>query len=401
MVAEGGGNAKEGIGCGLIELAMHSQTVLQSVTWRRSLWSSGSSRLSKEYGMNIKIGKKRKTVKRHTAKRKPAEEKPQVKKIEQPAAVPAVKETTLPQVQSEHMTEAKILEAFDAMGITAKLNIQQKKLFLAVAKEFRLNPLRREIHAVKMGGDGDEGGTLVPVVGYEVYIDRAEETGRLEYWFIEEAGEIDTSDWRKSTYRVTLVVKRRDWPKEFRWTVRYTEAIGLKYNKTKRILEPNSMWRKRGHFMTQKCTIGQGFRLAFRESLRGMPYIDAEIENAENGEKPEEEKGELRAPQTLTVEPSELALPLPSVTTPELPIEIVEGQPNEIAHDPYSEIMAILNAKEKSREGPMIALFAIQEKIDWKDKADKARGNLEEILGLLQGLDVVSEERRIKIKEEI
>jgi len=362
--------------------------------------------------MNIKIGKKskkrqtanRKPVKRQATKGKPvkrqtAKEKPPVKKIEQPAAAPAVIETALPQVQREPMTDAEILEAFDLMGITAKLNAQQKNLFLAVARDFRLNPLRREIHAVKMGGDGDEGGgTLVPVVGYEVYIDRAEETGRLEYWYIEEAGEIDFTDWRKSTYRVTLVVKRRDWPKEFRWAVRYTEAIGLKWNKAQRCHEPNSMWLKRGHFMTQKCTIGQGFRLAFRESLRGMPYVDAEIENSENGETPKEEEGELRAPQALIVEPSEPALP--SVTTPELPIEIVEAPPENTNQDPYSEIMAILNAKEKSREGPMIALFASQEKIEWKAKADMARGNLEEILALLQGLDVVSEERRLKIKEE-
>jgi len=353
--------------------------------------------------MKIQIRKKpkgRKPAKRKPVERQAAKEKPPVKRIEQAEGFHQEKEKVHPKFQRETMTEAKILEAFDAMGITAKLNAQQKKHFLAVAREFHLNPLRREIHAVKMGGDGDEGGgTLVPVVGYEVYIDRAEETGRLEYWYIEEAGEIDTEDWKKSTYRVTLVVKRRDWPKEFRWTVRYTEAIGLKWNKTQRCHEPNSMWRKRGHFMTQKCTIGQGFRLAFRESLRGMPYVDAEIENSENGGAQEEEKGELREPQALIVEPSEPALP--SVTTPELPIEIVEDLSSETALDPYSEIMAVLNSKEKSREGPMIALFASQEKIGWKAKADMARGNLEEILALLQGLDVVSEERRLKIKESV
>ena len=224
-----------------------------------------------------------------------------VKKQIEPVGLPAIREVSVLQPQREVMTEAKIIEAFDAMGITAKLSQPQKRLFIAVAREFQLNPLRREIHAVQMGGDDGEGGTLVPVVGYEVYIDRAESTGRLEYWHLEETGEIDPNDWRKSTYRVTTIIKRRDWPKEFRWTVRYVEAIGLKYNKTKGTQEPNAMWRKRGHFMTQKCTIGQGFRLVFREILRGMPYVDAEIENVTNGELHEEEKGELRAPQTLAI----------------------------------------------------------------------------------------------------
>jgi len=352
--------------------------------------------------MKIQIGKKpkgRKPAKRQATKRKPvkrqaAKEKPSVKKTEQPAGLLPERETVRPQSQRENMTEAKILEAFDLMGITAKLNVQQKKVFLAVAREFQLNPIRREIHAVRISGDDEDGGgTLVPVVGYEVYIDRAEETGRLEYWCLEEAGEIDSTDWRKSTYRVTLVVKRRDWAKEFRWTVRYTEAIGLKWNKTQRCHEPNSMWRKRGHFMTQKCTIGQGFRLAFREILRGMPYVDAEIENADNGEIHDEEKGALREPQALLSEPIN--------NTPELPIQIEEDQTSNTAPDPYSEIMNILNAKEQSKEGPMISLFASQEKIEWKAKADSARGNPEEILGLLQGLDEFSGQRRMKIKEGI
>jgi len=107
-----------------------------------------------------------------------------------------------------------------------------------------------------------------------------------------------------------------------------------------------------------------------------------------NGKKPEN-KDPLQSPQALQSNPSS--------TITEAAIPVAEDQASESR--PYAEIMAILNAKEKSREGPMIALFASQEKIEWKAKADMARGNLEEILGLLQGLDVVSEQRRMKIKE--
>ena len=328
-----------------------------------------------------------------------------VKKQIEPVGLPAVREVSVPQPQREVMTEAKIIEAFDAMGITAKLSQPQKRLFIAVAREFQLNPLRREIHAVQMGGDDGEGGTLVPVVGYEVYIDRAESTGRLEYWYLEETGEIDPNDWRKSTYRVTTIIKRRDWPKEFRWTVRYVEAIGLKYNKTKGTQEPNAMWRKRGHFMTQKCTIGQGFRLVFREILRGMPYVDAEIENVTNGEVHEEEKGELRAPQARpTVSISGGSLPgeeqATTVTTTENKKPTWDVAKENLApQGPYAEIMTTLRERVQSKEGPMIALFDSHENMEWKLKADESRKSPEELQGVQQELESIAAIRRQKVKE--
>jgi len=321
----------------------------------------------------------------------------------QAATLPAVRTIQPPPVQREVMTEAKILEAFDAMGITAKLDEQKKKLFLAVAREFQLNPLRREIHAVKMGGGDDEegGGMLVPVVGYEVYIDRAEETERLEYWYLEEAGEIDPNDWRKSTYLVTLAIKRRDWPKEFRWSVRYTEAVGLRWDKAKRCHEVNSMWRKRGHFMTQKCAIGQGFRLVFREILRGMPYIDAEIEGAENGQEHLEDKRDLRPPQALPSAATPTVLPAPAPASAEAPAAAPAAKPEAPAPGPYGQIMTTISEKVKSKEGPTVALFNSTEKMEWKVKADMVRGNPEELQGVLQELEGIAGPRRKQIKGEV
>lgn len=332
-----------------------------------------------------------KTIKQEKSKAKKPGRKPRAKQIETPKpkeAAIVIREPGPP--KRETMTEAKILEAFDVMGITSKLDQQKKKLFLAVAQEFRLNPLRREIHAVKMGGGDDDetGGMLVPVVGYEVYIDRAEETGRLEYWYLEETGEI-AEDWRKSTYRVTLVIKRRDWAKEFHWSVRYAEAVGLKWDKAKNGLCPNSMWRKRGHFMTQKCAIGQGFRLVFREILRGMPYIDAEIENTENGQEHEEkELGALEAPQAIVV-----PAPAPAETPP---IQFPAGQKGA-----YAEVMAILNERVKSKEGQMIALFGSGEAAEWKHKADEYKNDPEGLQGVQQELESVATIRRKTVKGEV
>ena len=173
---------------------------------------------------------------------------------------------TTPQPLRKQLSENAIIEAFDMLGITAKLNEAQKKLFVTVAHQMQLNPLKREIHAVEMGGK------LVPVVGYEVYIKRAEATGRLESWKVEESGTVIQGDLKGSDYKVTLIVKRKDHPEVFRWVARYAECVGMTSS------GPNSMWKKRPYFMTQKCAIGQGFRLAFPEILLDMPYTEAEIE---------------------------------------------------------------------------------------------------------------------------
>ncbi len=179
-----------------------------------------------------------------------------------------------PRQKRERLSEDSILKAFDMLGITADLDTPQKQLFVAVAHQMQLNPLKREIHAVSIWNSRAGKKVLTPVVGYEVYIKRAEESGRLEYWRIEEAGEVDHQSVPNSDYKVTLVVKRKDRPDEFRWSCRYAECVMLMET------GPNSMWQKRPYFMTQKCAIGQGFRLAFPDVLLDMPDVDAEIDDA-------------------------------------------------------------------------------------------------------------------------
>ncbi len=170
-----------------------------------------------------------------------------------------------PVATKEELTEAAIIKAFDLLGIGAKLDAQQKALFVEMAKLYHLNPLKREIHAVQMGGK------LVPVTGYEVYIQRARDTGLLQYWHVDEEGE-------GQNYKAILVIKRRDWPQEFRWTARYSE-----------VKRSGPMWQERPTFMTQKVAISQGFRLCFGEELGGMPYT---VEEMTDGRPPAPERNE-------------------------------------------------------------------------------------------------------------
>jgi hypothetical protein len=166
------------------------------------------------------------------------------------------------------LTEEEIIEAFDLLGITTKLTDERtKRLFVAVAKANNLNPLRREIHAVErrqkvvenIPGKGDITNyitVLTPVTGFEVYIDRAEQTGRLAYWNVQTSGSVATKDLRS-----TVTIARRDWSREFVWTVWHSECA-----------VDNPMWKKEPTHMTEKVAISRAFRLCFRDVLRNMPY---------------------------------------------------------------------------------------------------------------------------------
>jgi hypothetical protein len=199
------------------------------------------------------------------AKRKQKKVKPVKKAKKQTKAVAVLNEKPLT------ITESKIIEGLDLLGITSKLDERAKRLFIEVAKINNLNPVKKEIYAVEMW-DGETGKMiLTPVTAYTVYIDRAEATGRLQYWHPVEEGTIKDGD-----YRAGVVIKRRDWPKEFTWWVRYKEVCRKKKDGT-----PVKVWGERPTFMTQKCAIGQGFRMCFRETLGAMPEILEEMEGGE------------------------------------------------------------------------------------------------------------------------
>jgi hypothetical protein len=54
----------------------------------------------------------------------------------------------------EEISEAKIVEYLDSMGKTNSLLANEKKLFINIAKEFRLNPFKRERGSRKTGRRG-------------------------------------------------------------------------------------------------------------------------------------------------------------------------------------------------------------------------------------------------------
>lgn len=129
---------------------------------------------------------------------------------------------------------------------------QEVAMGLAIVKSLKLNPFLREVHFIKYS----QNDKMQIVVGYEVYLKRAERSGNLNGW---SAGIDDTSKeaWVK--------IFRKDWKEPFEWRVNLAE-----FNKNQ------STWKQIPSFMGKKVAIAQGFRLAFPDELGGLPYTQEE-----------------------------------------------------------------------------------------------------------------------------
>jgi len=169
----------------------------------------------------------------------------------------------------EPITEKKLTEWLDAAGMTTKLLENEKSMFINVAREFHLNPFKREIFITAFG-DGDNR-KLSIITGYDVYIKRAERTGLLDGWEIKTEGNLTDK-----SLKAIVIIYRKDWKHPFVHEVYYSECV--QYNKAG---YPTSIWAKQPKFMTKKVAIGQAFRLCFPDDLGGMPYEEAEMPESE------------------------------------------------------------------------------------------------------------------------
>lgn len=158
--------------------------------------------------------------------------------------------------------KATAIDFLKGMGMN---NIPQKyaNQFVEICKAYGLNPFKRECYAV---GYGDNWNIIT---GYEVYIKRAERTGKLDGWdcVVEGQGQDMVAK---------LTIYRKDWSHPFHHFVVYNEAVQRKKDGT-----VNPMWTKMGSFMLRKVCIAQGFRLCFPDELGGMPYTSDELPEIE------------------------------------------------------------------------------------------------------------------------
>jgi len=134
-------------------------------------------------------------------------------------------------------------------------NATDKELLLAlnIIKSYGLNPFKKEVHIIKYGNS-----PASIIVGYEVYLKRAERTGKLDGWRVW----IEKDDIGE---KAVVEIKRKDWSQPFRWEV-YRHEVDKK----------QSTWKQMPIFMLKKVAIAQAFRICFPDELGGLPYTKEE-----------------------------------------------------------------------------------------------------------------------------
>jgi phage recombination protein Bet len=150
------------------------------------------------------------------------------------------------------VSEELIMDYLKSLG--NNLSEQHIKKFVHIAKAFQLNPFIREIYGIPFSNNFNI------IVGYEVYIKRAERSGMLGGW----------KAWTEGSgaeLKGCIEIKRKDWEQPF-----YHEVYFDEYNQN------NSMWKSKPRTMIKKVAIAQGFRLAFPVELGGIPYTADEID---------------------------------------------------------------------------------------------------------------------------
>lgn len=152
------------------------------------------------------------------------------------------------------VSDAVVIDYLKSMGLSVD-DVNAKK-FINIAKSFGLNPFKKEIYAVSYKNNFNI------IVGYEVYIKRAERTGKLAGWKAWTEGSIQNGD-----LKACVEIKRKDWNDPF-----YHEVYFDEYNQN------NMIWNSKPRTMIKKVAIAQGFRLAFPDELGGIPYTSDEID---------------------------------------------------------------------------------------------------------------------------
>lgn len=173
-------------------------------------------------------------------------------------------------VEQAALPKEKLLEFLNIAGVATKLTEKERVNFVEIAQAYCLNPFKREIYCVSYGYG--ENKTTSIITGYEVYIKRAERTGKLDGWEV-------TIEGKLPDLKAVITIYRNDWSRPFKHEVYFEEVVQRKKDGS-----INAMWSKMPKFMLRKVAIAQGFRLCFSDELGGIPYTADELPSEEKAQ---------------------------------------------------------------------------------------------------------------------
>jgi phage recombination protein Bet len=160
------------------------------------------------------------------------------------------------------ISKDKIVEYLDSVGLGQSLTSAEKVQFFNVCLAYNLNPIKKEIYAVKYGQN-----PISIIVGFETYIKRAERSGNLDGYDVRAEGNV-----KDNSLKAIITIYRKDWSRPFIHEVHYSEYI--QRTKDGQITK---FWLEKPITMLKKVAMSQGFRLCFSDENGGLPYSEEEI----------------------------------------------------------------------------------------------------------------------------
>lgn len=272
--------------------------------------------------------------------------------------------------------EIKLIKSTVARA--ANLSDAELAHFARVCEATGLDPLRRQIYAVRYEGNDSPVTFQTAIDGYRLI---AQRTGKLAglhgpFWCGEDGQWRDVWLSTDPPKAARFGVDSRDF-RETVWAVAlYDEYVATRYDKDSRRRVPNSQWTKRPAHMLGKCAEALALRRAFPEETAGV-YTIEEMEREQYDRRPVfvEPEAMLPEPEDYTPEADPVTGEVIDVTPEEEP-SAPEPEPQPSIEDDQAQWEALTAAMQangitSSRMKAVIGAFNVAGLAQWREVTGK------------------------------